>query len=166
MLAPYVHAGGPLMWAVLAVWVLVLGVVLDRLTYALHSSLRRPHARARKLVRRGHVAQARALVHAERRRAGRGLVRLDALSQLATSVGLFGTVVGIARSFLAGGDGGALADPAALAAGLSTALYTTVGGLTVFLVGQGFVIAFREWQSWTERGLEDLLELAAVEVGL
>ena len=91
-------------------------------------------------------------------------MRLDAISQLATSVGLFGTVVGIARSFLDGSDVGGLADPAALAAGLSTALYTTVGGLAVFLVGQLALLVFREWVGWSERGLEDLLELREGEV--
>ncbi|MHC4893250.1 MAG: MotA/TolQ/ExbB proton channel family protein [Planctomycetota bacterium] len=164
MLSTYLEAGGPLMYGVLAAWVLVIGIVLDRVVYALVCTVRRPHARARRLVREGRRAQAQRLLIVERRRSSRGLVRLDAISQLATSVGLFGTVVGIARSFLDGSDAGGLADPAALAAGLSTALYTTVGGLAVFLVGQLALLAFREWVGWSERGLEDLLELREGEV--
>ena len=163
MIASYVDAGGPLMIAVVALWVLVLAGVLDRLCYGLGCLVRRPHARARKLAEGGRRAQAQRLLTLERRRAARGLPRIDAVSQLATSVGLFGTVLGIARSFLEGESGGALADPAALAAGLSTALYTTVGGLAVFLTGQAALIVFREWQRFSERGLEDLLELVQPE---
>ncbi|MEO0650874.1 MAG: MotA/TolQ/ExbB proton channel family protein [Planctomycetota bacterium] len=159
MLSTYVDAGGPLMYGVVAAWVLVFAIVLDRLCFVLGAALRRPHAEARMLLKSGRPAQAQRLLVTERRRAGRGLDRLDAISQIATSIGLFGTVVGIARSFLDGESSGALADPAALAAGLSTALYTTVGGLAVFLTGQVALIAFREWQSWSERGLEDVLEL-------
>ena len=165
MLSTYVEAGGPLMYGVLAAWVLVLATVLDRACFVCGALVRRPHAAARLLVANGRRAQAQRLLVDERRRAGRGLGRLDAVSQIATSLGLFGTVVGIARSFLDGEASGALADPAALAAGLSTALYTTVGGLAVFLTGQLALIAFREWQGWSERGLEDLLELREAEVG-
>ena len=94
----------------------------------------------------------------ERERARCGVERIEAVSQIATSVGLFGTVLGIAQSFFARGGGG-LAAPEALAAGLSTALYTTIGGLSVFLFGQAFLILFADWCAFCDRGLGDLLEL-------
>jgi biopolymer transport protein ExbB/TolQ len=77
------------------------------------------------------------------------------VSQIAVSVGLFGTVVGIAQSFFARGGELDLAAPEVLASGLSTALFTTIAGLVVFLFGQGFLIAFDEWQAFCERDLED-----------
>ena len=138
MLLPYLEAGGPVMLAVVGAWIVVLAGMLDRMAYAAGRCLRRVRD-----------------IRAEAARARRGLERIDAVSQLATSLGLFGTVLGIARSFLARGtEGNALAAPEALAAGLSTALYTTLAGLAVFLVGQAFLIAYREWLAWCERGLE------------
>ena len=47
-----------------------------------------------------------------------------------------------------------LAAPDVLAAGLATALYTTIAGLVVFLFGQAFLIAYREWLDYCERGFE------------
>lgn len=144
MLASWFQAGGPVMYAVLATWVVVLAGVLDRLAYAAGALVRRPGRRVAALARGGERRAALRAFRDERERAARGLERIDAVSRLATSVGLFGTVLGLAQAFFARSDTLALAAPDVLARGLSTALFTTIGGLVVFLVGQLFLIAYGE----------------------
>lgn len=158
MLARYFDEGGPVMYAVLAAWVVVLAAVLDRLLYAAGRAVRRPMAAVAALRARGELVAARERLARERERARRGLPRIDAVSQLATSLGLFGTVLGLARSFFARGGELGLAAPEVLASGLATALYTTVAGLVVFLCGQCFLIAWREWEAFCERDVARLLE--------
>ena len=158
MLETYFYAGGPVMYAVLAVWILVLAGVLDRLFYALGRVWRRPLRRAVALASRGERAAARSQFEKEQLRAARGLSRIDAVSQLAPSIGLFGTVLGIARAFFARGVDAGLAAPEVLASGLATALFTTIGGLVVFLFGQAFLIAWREWETACERSVESVLQ--------
>ena len=156
MLGQYVEAGGPLMYACLATWVVVLAGMLDRLLYVLGRAVRRPRRAIEDALRRGAGRRAASHLHSERRLSEHGLARIDAVSQIATSVGLFGTVCGIARSFFARGTG-ALGASDELTAGLSTALFTTIAGLVVFLMGQGFLIAYGEWRAFCERGLEDAI---------
>jgi biopolymer transport protein ExbB/TolQ len=117
--------GGPVMYALFAVWVLMLALILDRVLFWLARPVRR-----RDTDTAGEF--------------GRNHERIDALSQIATSLGLFGTVIGIARSFFARGADLSLAAPEVLASGLATALFTTVAGLAIFLFGQGSLFAF-EW---------------------
>ena len=157
MFAAYFEAGGPVMYVILAAWVVVLAGVLDRVLYLFHRSWRRPLLEVERLAKSGAKDEARRLLEGERRRAARGLTRIDAVSQLATSIGLFGMVLGLAQTFFAKGTN-QLAPPDVLAAGLAVALFTTVSGLIVFLLGQGFLIVWEEWQSFCERGLEELLE--------
>ena len=45
-----------------------------------------------------------------------------------------------------------------LASGLTTALFTTVAGLIVFLFGQGFLIVWSEWMEARDRAAMELLE--------
>ncbi len=163
MFAEYFQAGGPVMYLILAAWVVVLAGILDRLLYALSVASRRPMRRIRDLARRGEESEARRLLEEERQLAARGLARIDAVSQLATSLGLFGTVLGIAQAFFARGALASLDAPAAVAAGLATAIFTTVAGLVVFLPGQAFLIVWQEWQDFRERGLEGVL--GEVEAG-
>lgn len=148
-----IDLGGPVMYAVLAAWLVVLAGVLDRVLYAVGRFARRPLARASALARDGRDAEASALAEREARAARRSLDRIDDTSQLATSIGLFGTVLGIARGFL---ERGGAARPEesllALSDGLSTALFTTIGGLVVFLFGQAALLLYREWLGWCERG--------------
>ena len=145
------------MYVVLAAWIIVLASVLDRLLYGGLRLLRRPLALARKFASDGKQAEARLRLSRERRRAKHGLARIDGMSQLATSIGLFGTVLGITQAFFARGGAG-LAAPEVLSTGLATALYTTLAGLIVFLFGQGFLIVYGEWLTWNERHLVELLD--------
>lgn len=156
MLAEYFHAGGPVMYVLLAAWVVVLAGVLDRALYALHRLWRRPLRRVIELARSGAKGEARAELERERLRAARGIQRIDAVSQLSTSIGLFGMVLGLAQTFFSEGLH-QIAPPDVLASGLAVALFTTVGGMVVFLAGQGFLIVWEEWLAFCERGLEDLL---------
>ncbi len=144
-----------MMYAVLAAWIVVLAGVLDRAIYALGRGVRRPTLRVRAHASAGSLDKARVLADCERTASRRGLARIDSVSQLATSIGLFGTVVGIARGFVARGgaeDGGRSLE--GLAAGLSTALFTTIGGLFVFLFGQLALIVYREWLDACDRGID------------
>ncbi|MEM1329965.1 MAG: MotA/TolQ/ExbB proton channel family protein [Planctomycetota bacterium] len=59
---------------------------------------------------------------------------LSAIITAAPMLGILGTVVGIIDSFRLLGDAGPITDPAAVASGIATALYTTAFGLTVALV--------------------------------
>ena len=165
MFAEYVEAGGPIMYACLLAWVIVFAGVLDRFLYAFGRVARRPRKDVEEALARGRSALARTSLERERLRSERGLERIDAVSQIATSIGLFGTVVGIARSFFVRGSG-SLAGPDALASGLSTALFTTIAGLVVFLFGQGFLIAYSEWRSFCERGLDERLAQLEADEGL
>ena len=141
------------MYVVLVAWVVVLAGVLDRLLYLGGRVARRPLQRVEQLLGAADVDGARAALTDERRRSGRGLRRIDAVSQMATSIGLFGTVLGIAQSFFARGGELGLSAPAVLAAGLSTALFTTLAGLVVFLFGQTFLITYGELQDFCERNV-------------
>lgn len=148
----YVRLGGPLMYAVLATWVVVLAGVIDRLLYAAGRGLRRPGAKVAGFQKAGNTSGADLELRREAERARRGLDRIDTVSQLATSVGLFGTVVGLAQGFLGrGGTADTSQSLKALGDGLSTALFTTIAGLVVFLFGQAVLLAYREWLSYVER---------------
>ena len=157
MFAREFELGGPVMFLVLAAWVVVLAAVFDRLLYALGTAFRRPLSRSRRLAAASHREVACGHLERERRRAARGLARIDAVSQMATSLGLFGTVLGISRAFFARGAELGLAAPEVLASGLSTALFTTIAGLIVFLLGQGFLIVWNEWQEMRERAWSRLI---------
>jgi biopolymer transport protein ExbB/TolQ len=138
--------GGPVMYLLFVVWVLVFSLILDRLLYwAGRAFARRPQADPETI----EEAEIRLRDRAERNLAG-----IDGLSHLATSIGLFGTVLGIAQAFFARGEGLALAAPEVLASGMATALFTTVAGLSVFLVGQGFLLLFGWWTEASVRRLK------------
>ena len=148
--------GGPVMYAVLGVWVIMLSLILERLLFWLGRLLTRTKAPE------GGAAAWDALAADLEDRAERNCARIDGLSHLATSLGLFGTVLGIAQAFFARGTELALAAPEVLASGMATALFTTVAGLSVFLVGQGFLLVFA-W--WRDAALRRLRARAAGAVG-
>jgi biopolymer transport protein ExbB len=59
----------------------------------------------------------------------KNLVFLSTIASVATLMGLFGTVVGMIRSFSALGESGGAGDASALAQGISEALYNTALGI-------------------------------------
>ncbi len=129
--------GGPVMYAIFAVWVMMLTLILERVWFWTQRAL------GRALVAVGDARSDLAERVADQ--AERNLDRIDGLSHLATSLGLFGTVVGIAAAFFSRGAELSLAAPEVLASGMATALFTTVAGLAVFLVGQGALLVFHWW---------------------
>jgi len=132
--------GGPVMWMLFGVWVIMGALLLERIFFWVLRPLTRPSA-----LPAGSTARSRFLetVEHETKRHGD---RIDTLAQLATSVGLFGTVLGIAKSFFARGSELSLAAPEVLASGLATALFTTVGGIAIFILGQCSLLLF-DWLS-------------------
>jgi len=135
--------GGPVMYVIFGVWVLVSALVLERLLFWTRRMF------SKNPVAIGDAAEElaqRLLTHADL-----NLDRIDGLSHLATSLGLFGTVLGMTKAFFGRGEELSLAAPEVLASGMATALFTTVAGLIVFLVGQSFLLLFR-W--WTEAAVE------------
>ncbi|MHC4937655.1 MAG: MotA/TolQ/ExbB proton channel family protein [Planctomycetota bacterium] len=130
--------GGPVMYVLFGVWVILGAFLLERCYFWLLRPLTRPRR-----VPPGPAARERFLdrVKDEVTRNGD---RIDGIAQLATSLGLFGTVLGIARSFFARGTDLSLAAPEVLASGLATALFTTVAGISIFIVGQAALIVF-DW---------------------
>lgn len=154
----YFRLGGPLMYAVLVTWVIVLAGALDRVLYAVGRALRRPGVHIAAMGRAGDHDGARIRFEREALAARRGLARIDAVSQLATSVGLFGTVVGLAQGFLGrGGQADTSRSLDALGDGLSTALFTTIAGLVVFLFGQALLVLYREWLGHVERDAPEVV---------
>jgi biopolymer transport protein ExbB/TolQ len=129
--------GGPIMYALLCVWVLVLSLIFERLLFWAGRLLRRPRPQESE----GELERA----------AEENIARIDGLSHLATSLGLFGTVVGIAGAFFSRGSDLALAAPEVLASGMATALFTTVAGLSIFLLGQGSILLFAWWRERAEK---------------
>ena len=147
-----IDAGGPVMYAVVGAWIIVLAGVIERVLYAVGRAVRRPVLRARDLARHGRANDALRILDEEDERAARTIDRIDGVSQLATSIGLFGTVLGIAQGFLARGASSE-SSLAALSEGLSTALFTTIAGLFVFLFGQVALLVYREWLDVCERAV-------------
>lgn len=139
------EAGGPVMYILFGVWVLMFALILERLFFWLKRSFERPQC-----VEPGRLEGVEAAVS---ERAEINLPRIDALSHLATSLGLFGTVLGIAQAFFVKGTDLALAAPEVLASGMATALFTTVAGLSIFLTGQVTLILFQWWQDVSVRRL-------------
>jgi biopolymer transport protein ExbB/TolQ len=158
MFAHYFTQGGPVMYALLVVWILVLASVLDRVLYGLTnpaSRISRSWQKSGGSIDRQELLDA---VEHEMNRAAHGVQRIDSLAQLATSLGLFGTVLGISVSFFARSDELGLAAADVLASGLATALFTTVAGLVIFLFGQAFLVIYQEWLSARSRRLVAIVE--------
>ncbi|RME81445.1 MAG: MotA/TolQ/ExbB proton channel family protein, partial [Planctomycetota bacterium] len=84
------------------------------------------------------------------------LPTLSLFASISTSLGLLGTVVGVSMSFRSM----ALTDSQGVAMGLSTALYTTIVGLFIFLIASLFLHFFRSLSEGFQKELEAyLLEL-------
>ena len=70
MLAEYIEAGGPVMYAVLATWVVVLAGVLDRLGYAIGRTWRQPLREVQPLAATGERSRRREFFRFEREKTG------------------------------------------------------------------------------------------------
>ncbi|HSF64460.1 MAG TPA: MotA/TolQ/ExbB proton channel family protein [Paracoccaceae bacterium] len=88
-------------------------------------------------------------------RAETGLRFLDALTQVAPLLGLFGTVLGMIEAFQTLQAGGATVDPAQLAGGIWVALLTTAMGLGVAMPVSLFL-------TWAESGIAREAQAAAL----
>ncbi len=144
--------GGPVMYVLFGVWVLLAAFVLERAFFWTLRPLTRPRR-----APAGPAARTRFLEGVQED-ATRHSDRIDGLANMATSLGLFGTVLGIARSFFARGDDLSLAAPEVLAGGLATALFTTVAGIAIFIIGQTAILVF-DW--FAERELVSARALSA-----
>ena len=179
--------GGPALWAIAALSVLTLALILWKLwrflligawslapaEAALASGAERPEA-ARNL-RLGFVGEVRAVLampglgEAGRReevtrRALRhlgalraGLRPLELIAAIAPLIGLLGTVLGMIEAFQALQESGARADASVLAGGIWEALLTTAAGMSVAIPA---TIAHSWFESVVERVQTDLEDLA------
>ena len=130
--------GGPVMWLLFGLWVVMGAFLLERILFWVLRPLTRPtHVPAGQSSRTRFLETVVGQTH-------RNSDRIDSLAQLATSLGLFGTVLGIAKSFFARGSELSLAAPEVLAGGLATALFTTVAGIAIFILGQ-FALLLFDW---------------------
>ncbi len=153
MLFEFLQQAGWWMLPIVLCSIVSLAIVLERSTFWLGVGARRDR-RLRKELRGGRTpldrlqrskdilaGVVREYLRHSRNRAAAAIVAEDVLARgerylrllaviasVSTSFGLLGTVVGVSMSFQA------LADARDIAAGLSVALYTTVGGLVVFLI--------------------------------
>ncbi len=101
------------------------------------------------------------IAEAEVQESRRFLDILGLISSISGTLGLMGTVVGISLSF----ENLANEDPKGLAISLSTAMYTTIGGIILFLLSYVFLFFFQKFSDQFENLLEinihqvkDLLE--------
>lgn len=174
MFYKYMQDGGPaVMWPIAALSVIATAVVLERLVYWLKIWFRR-NLRLRHDVIEGRlspqaaltqtrdpVVQAAYWMRSEPQRARiyvdrlssesrRGIGLLEGIAGLSTSLGLFGTVLGVSMSF----DSMSLGRADDVTHGLAVALYTTMAGLINYLycfIAAGF---FRSFGDNLDRDLE------------
>lgn len=176
MIYKFLQEGGPWMLPILGVSVVGLMFILERAWFWLALWLRSDAGLRRRLLRGEAPAgvetrdpRARVLLVLADRvddpdRAldrARSLVResrahlrvLAIASSLGSSLGLFGTVVGMSASF----GGVKLSDPGAIIGGLQTALNTTVLGLVVYLATYVAHAMFSQMSSNLGQDLEEEL---------
>jgi biopolymer transport protein ExbB len=179
MIYKFMVEGGPWMLPIVGVSVIALTFALERAWFWVAMWLRRDLRLRRRLVR-GEVP-----APGTRSRDPYALVLLDLVTHpdpqlavdrarmlvrdskahlkvlmhcagLGSSLGLFGTVVGMAQSFGAVG----LNNPGAIISGLKTALNTTVLGLIVYLVAYVAHAFFAQWSANLMQDLEEDLNEA------
>ncbi len=83
------------------------------------------------------------------------LAALGTIANIATMLGLLGTVTGNIRAFGVLGGGGTMGDPTALANAIAEALVTTVGGLTVSIPSLVFHNVFNNMVKHRINQMED-----------
>jgi len=79
---------------------------------------------------------------------------LNLISSIAGTLGLMGTVVGISQSFKTL----AREDPKGLASSLSTAMYTTIGGIILFLMAYLFLFFFEKIANRFEDDIDENIQ--------
>ena len=168
MFAEHFHRGGPLMYPIAVMSAIALALVFDRLMALRREILggffgrrsigerlsqldptqvdwarfrKHPDPAARVLASYYLEGPEAARIEGNKSLQGgaRGLGALDTIVNLSTNVGLLGTVIGVIGVFPHYISG----DKAMVVKYLSVALYTTVGGLVVFLYGYIFLRIFR-----------------------
>lgn len=87
----------------------------------------------------------------------RHLKTLDAITQIAPLLGLFGTVLGMIKAFQTLQEAGSAVDPSQLAGGIWVALLTTAGGLVIAIPVSAFV-------TWLEGRIENEQLLIEINV--
>jgi len=182
----FLDRGGPAMWAIAALSVLLLALVLWKVFDLMRLGLW-ARAGAEAAVRqwvagqrpaltggglRGRVvaqamalrlsddAQAREetarLAKAGLARARSGLRAIDLIATIAPLIGLLGTVLGMIEAFQALQEAGARSDPAALAGGIWTALLTTAAGMAVAIPASVALAWFDGLVEGLQADLEDM----------
>ena len=133
----FLDAGGPVMWALAAVSLVIWSGLLEHLLY-LRDANPRLLGQVRRLARspggKHTEALRRMTLSRARTHLQRALPLLRTLVTLCPLLGLIGTVLGMIQVF----DSIAVlgtADPRALSAGISRAVLTTMGGLMIALPG-------------------------------
>ena len=178
----FLNTGGPALWAIAALSVLVLAIVAWKLwRLMLMGAWRRGQADAMlagrtetapKGIRARFVADAQAaralpdaLAREEVMRLGArtlerlrsGLRPLELIVTIAPLIGLLGTVLGMIEAFQALETTGGQADPSVLAGGIWEALLTTAAGMGVAIPA---AIALSWFEAIAERVQGDLEDLA------
>jgi biopolymer transport protein ExbB len=133
----FLDAGGPVMWVLAGVSLIIWSGLLEHLLY-LRDASPRLLGQARRLGRNPAGKRAEALrrmtLNRARTRLQRALPLLRTLVTLCPLLGLIGTVLGMIQVFDSIAVLGA-ADPRAMSAGISRAVLTTMGGLMIALPG-------------------------------
>ncbi len=173
--------GGPALWAIAALSVLGLALVLWKLwRLARMGAWRRAPAEAalrgadggggdpRSVVARAALGARAAMApndareetarvaRAELARMRAGLRPLETIATVAPLLGLLGTVLGMIAAFRALQEAGAGADPAVLAGGIWEALLTTAAGMAVAIPATAFLTWFEAVAEAAQADMEDI----------
>lgn len=162
--AAFIDAGGDILWAILAVTVLLWTLILERLWFYSRVFPRRHEAWVRawrqrddhaswraRAIRRQHISQADLELRA-------GVRAIRTLIAICPLLGLLGTVTGMIQVF----DVMALegtADARAMASGVSRATIPTMAGMVVALSGLYFGTRFPQRAEREVRRLADRLDI-------
>lgn len=165
-LLTWIERGGPLMWPLLALSLITLAVVLERLLFWLREGRVGPQVALQISLRKLGLPGAgegdvEAALSFEQRRLERGLAWVDTAITAAPLMGILGTVLGIIDSFQLLGTSAAV-DPLSLSGGVAKALVTTATGLSIALVS---LFPFNLLLARTERRMEELERAGRVYLG-
>ncbi len=131
--------GGPVMWPLLALSLIALALIVERLLFWMRER-RRPAGQVAAAVLSAHPAlengddepDVEFPLRTEERRLERGMAVLDTVITAAPLLGILGTVLGIIDSFELL-SARSVQDPLAVTGGVAKALITTASGLVIAL---------------------------------